>query len=215
MDLLFTMAHWHGLAKLRLHHNLILDELDRLTKTLGERLRDFNQNTCVHFDMKELRREYNARIRREVKQTERASRQPGTSTVSTTFFVTVPQLEDPSRPTEPMLSEEPLAGNNTNLNIPASSSTTAPRPRNQRRRRKTLNINTYKLHSYGDYARAIRMYGTMDSYSTELVRIIKHMLPSACSIFCFQGELEHRSPKSRFIRTNRKQFVKQLTCIER
>ena len=149
------MAHWHGLAKLRLHHDLILDELDRLTKTLGERLRDFNQNTCVHFDTKELRREYNARIHREVKQTEHASRQPGNSTVSTTFFVTVPQLEDPSRPTEPMLSEEPLAGNNTNLNIPASSSTTALRPRNQWQQHKTLNINTYKLHLYGDYTRAI------------------------------------------------------------
>ena len=71
------------------------------------------------------------------------------------FFVTVPQLEDPSRPMEPMLSKEPLAGNNTNLNIPASSSTTAPRPRNQQQQGKTLNINTYKLHLYGDYARAI------------------------------------------------------------
>ena len=131
MDLLFTMAHWHGLAKLCLHHDLILDKLDRLTKTLGERLHDSNQNTCVHFDIKELQRDYNMRICREVKQTERASHQPGTSTVSTTFFVTVPQLEDPSRPMEPMLSKEPLAENDTNLNIPASSSTTAPRPRNQ------------------------------------------------------------------------------------
>ena len=81
--------------------------------------------------MKELWWEYNTHIHREVKQTEHASRQPGTSTVSTTFFVTVPQLEDLSRPMEPMLSKGPLAGNNTNLNIPASSSTTVPRPRNQ------------------------------------------------------------------------------------
>ena len=40
------------------------------------------------------------------------------------------------------------------------------------------------------------------------------MFPSACSIFCFQGELGHWSPKSRFIHTNHKWFVKQLTSIE-
>jgi hypothetical protein len=30
-----------------------------------------------------------------------------------------------------------------------------------------------------------------------------------------QGELEHRTPKSRYFRTDRKKFVKQLTHIER
>lgn len=30
-----------------------------------------------------------------------------------------------------------------------------------------------------------------------------------------QGELEHRSPKARYLRTDRKTFVKQLTRIER
>ena len=37
------------------------------------------------------------------------------------------------------------------------------------RRRKGLNLNTYKLHSLGDYVDAIRQYGTTDSYSTQLV----------------------------------------------
>ncbi|KAF8190150.1 hypothetical protein BJ912DRAFT_799703, partial [Pholiota molesta] len=65
------------------------------------------------------------------------------------------------------------------------------------RRRKTLNLNTYKDHSLGDYVETIRRNGTIDSYSTEAM------------------ELEHRSPKSRYRRTSRKQFVKQLTQIER
>jgi hypothetical protein len=38
-----------------------------------------------------------------------------------------------------------------------------------RRRLKTLNLNTYKFHSLGDYASTIRMYGTTDSYTTEVV----------------------------------------------
>ena len=47
----------------------------------------------------------------------------------------------------------------------------ASRAKTPERRRKTLNIYTYKFHSYGDYARTIRIYGTMDSYSTEPVRV--------------------------------------------
>ena len=35
------------------------------------------------------------------------------------------------------------------------------------------------------------------------------------TLFLMQGELEHRSPKSRYARTDRKSFVKQLTIIER
>lgn len=31
----------------------------------------------------------------------------------------------------------------------------------------------------------------------------------------FQGELEHRSPKARYKRTDRKEFIRQLTQIER
>ena len=36
---------------------------------------------------------------------------------------------------------------------------------------KKLNINTYKAHSLGDYARTIRRVGTTDSYSTVIVSI--------------------------------------------
>lgn len=37
------------------------------------------------------------------------------------------------------------------------------------RRPKVLNLSTYKLHSLGDYAAQIRMFGTTDSYSTQPV----------------------------------------------
>lgn len=33
-----------------------------------------------------------------------------------------------------------------------------------------MNLNTYKVHSLGDYVEAIRRYGTTDSFSTEMVR---------------------------------------------
>jgi hypothetical protein len=37
------------------------------------------------------------------------------------------------------------------------------------RRRKRFNLDTYKFHSLGDYVATIEMYGTCDSYTTEVV----------------------------------------------
>jgi hypothetical protein len=39
-------------------------------------------------------------------------------------------------------------------------------------RRKKLNLNTYKFHALGDYVATIRLFGTTDSYSTQVVSFI-------------------------------------------
>jgi len=165
------MAHWHGLAKLRMHHDDTLETLDQVTTTLGEKLRAFSEQTCPVFATKELHREFNTRVRR---QTEGV----------TTSDETAP-------------SDSHRKGN---ARLP-----------------KTLNLNTYKLHSLGDYVATIRKYGTTDSYSTEPVRdaFIFQFHLQLVNMYHWQGELEHRSPKSRFKRTSRKHFVRQLTQIER
>ena len=106
MELLFTMAHWHGLAKLHMHHDLILDKLDKLTKVLGMRLCDFSQKTCVQFDTKELQWEYNAHIRREAKQAYRASSHPETSTEPQHVSATRLHLGDPQQGVEATSTEE-------------------------------------------------------------------------------------------------------------
>ena len=36
----------------------------------------------------------------------------------------------------------------------------------------TFNLATYKYHALADYINIIRKYGTTDSYSTELVRVL-------------------------------------------
>lgn len=36
---------------------------------------------------------------------------------------------------------------------------------------RSLNLETYKFHSLGDYVETIRQYGTTDSYNSETVRI--------------------------------------------
>ncbi|KAG2152643.1 uncharacterized protein EDB93DRAFT_1249151 [Suillus bovinus] len=65
------------------------------------------------------------------------------------------------------------------------------------RQMKTFNLQMYKLHALGDYSTSIHNFGTTDSYSTE------------------PGELEHRTSKARYHRTDKKGFVKQITSIER
>ncbi|TFK68774.1 hypothetical protein BDN72DRAFT_650911 [Pluteus cervinus] len=63
-DLLYTLAYFHGLAKLRLHTDLTIQELRLATTHLGEALRFFAQETCVHFKTCETDKEFQARKRR-------------------------------------------------------------------------------------------------------------------------------------------------------
>ncbi|KJA23581.1 hypothetical protein HYPSUDRAFT_101562, partial [Hypholoma sublateritium FD-334 SS-4] len=152
LDVLFALAHWHAMAKLRQHTELSLKVLESVTIQLGGLLRNFRDTVCKAFDTKELNREVAARMRRMSKK-----------------------------------STSPIASGSTQ-----TASNTSGKHSN-----KGLNLNTYKDHSLGDYVEMIRRNGTVDSYSTEAM------------------ELEHRSPKSRYLRTSRKNFEEQLSRIER
>jgi hypothetical protein len=72
MDVLYLFAHWHGLAKLRLHIDPTLDILDELTCMLGSKLREFAKKTCPAFETWELKKEVNARNRRQTKKKTKA-----------------------------------------------------------------------------------------------------------------------------------------------
>ncbi|KAF5389068.1 hypothetical protein D9757_004995 [Collybiopsis confluens] len=64
--------------------------------------------------------------------------------------------------------------------------------------KKVFSLSTYKIHALGSYARFIRMFGTTDSYSTQV------------------GELEHRRIKRFYSRTNKVfRYVRQVTGHER
>lgn len=69
MRLLFTMAHWHGLAKLRLHTDDTLKLLDLVSTAVGKELRDFEEKVCTSYKTTELPREANARRRRQTGKT--------------------------------------------------------------------------------------------------------------------------------------------------
>jgi hypothetical protein len=76
LRLLFICAHWHSLAKLRMHTDQTLDILDDVTIEMGAELRAFNNNTCDAFDTHELPHETAARKRRGLKKTKRKQSSP-------------------------------------------------------------------------------------------------------------------------------------------
>jgi hypothetical protein len=68
MSLLFTLAEWHALAKLRLHTDSTLDLLGNVTRELGQQARRFQAFTCSAFDTKELPKEAVRGRRRRAKR---------------------------------------------------------------------------------------------------------------------------------------------------
>ncbi|EGO28333.1 hypothetical protein SERLADRAFT_445838 [Serpula lacrymans var. lacrymans S7.9] len=62
--LIFRLAQWHALAKLRMHRESTLAMLNDATVTLGKELRNFCNVTCTAFATKELPRETSSRMQR-------------------------------------------------------------------------------------------------------------------------------------------------------
>lgn len=67
LKLIFTCAHWHGLAKLCMHTNEMLDLLDSETVRIGAALRTFTNKMCPAFETRELKSEIDAQNRRRKK----------------------------------------------------------------------------------------------------------------------------------------------------
>jgi hypothetical protein len=65
LDLLFELATWHALGKLRMHTETTLHFLDNSTIRLGRALRRFKRFTCDSFVTQELPKEAAARGRRK------------------------------------------------------------------------------------------------------------------------------------------------------
>ncbi|EIW73877.1 hypothetical protein CONPUDRAFT_68210, partial [Coniophora puteana RWD-64-598 SS2] len=64
LDMLFYLANWHGLAKLRLHTDDSLDQLEHATFDLSASVRKFLRHVCPFYDTRELPNETSARGRR-------------------------------------------------------------------------------------------------------------------------------------------------------
>ena len=105
----------------------------------------------------------------------------------------------------------------TRAPAPGSSTSTGNIQNMTQRQAKVFNLQTYKVHALGDYVSTIKMFGTTDSYSTAIVSIVFSFSSGIGRMTALeiQGELEHRNSKTRYRRTSKKHFVKQLAQIER
>jgi hypothetical protein len=164
-ELLFQLACWHALAKLRIHTEHTLEDLTQMGLALCATVRRWMREMCDNISTKELKKEAEARARRQAQ-------------------------------------EAPLRAN---------TSTTG-------QRLKTFNWNIYKAHRITDYPDAIRQFGTTEGYSTWRVSppfFLPFPLAYASHLTLrAQSELEHRSSKRRFIRTNKHNWMGQIVRHE-
>lgn len=155
---MFVLAHWHGLAKLKLHTDSTLKALDDLTSILGDEFRSFECRTSKDFATRELQREFEARSRAAAAKAKKNNLCPPTTANL--------------NPNETLSSGEEEILSHGGIEIEPDSEqaeNTSPKGISLGRRFRTFNNLTYKGHSFGDYVATIRRHGTTDSYSTELV----------------------------------------------
>ncbi|EFI26951.1 ubiquitin and ribosomal protein S27a [Coprinopsis cinerea okayama7 len=214
-----------------------IDTIRKFTSNMSEmkRLgaRDYEnllQETCSAYDTRETSKEHAARLKRIAKSTK--THQPSQLQQPTgTHHVDPPQIPMPGsfsavsanetpasvreRLPRPSQNPPPAPSVQSNVSAPVhlrhspaqdppatdpsyvESNTSVPAPDSKGRLRKTLNLNTYKYHALCDYVETIRRFGTTDSYTSE------------------RGELEHKLPKSWYLRTDKRAYRAQLARIER
>jgi hypothetical protein len=169
LKLLYRMAEWHALAKLRMHTDSTLQGLDNATTAIGHELRFFREWSRSSFTVKELPSEATARKRRK-----RRAQTPQLEVTST------PTATGPTSNSSPAVAIPAAAASTStattttsaSIHIPRASAGTATAEHNRFNvpvKVKILNLFTYKLHALGDYVQTIRLFGTTDSYSTQTV----------------------------------------------
>lgn len=155
LKLLYRLAEWHALAKLRMHTEHTLNCLEVATTEIGSKLRGFRNSTAKAFKCKELPEEVSARDRKsQAKAKKKAEMRPSsTQTAGPSIPIAGPSTQSAG-------PSEPIAG-------PSTQKTALPSKASARK--KVLSLLKYKFHALGDYVATIRMFGTTDSYSTQIV----------------------------------------------
>jgi hypothetical protein len=105
MTLLYRLAEWHALAKLRMHTDPTLSLLDSVTTILGRELRQFRQIVCSAYSTTDLPKERAARQRKKQRDQAKtaahdSSNVPGDSSIATkpsSAQTPVSQADKPSK----------------------------------------------------------------------------------------------------------------------
>ena len=131
--LLFELATWHGLAKLRLHTETTVQDLENSTARFI--LRDFQKRVSAEYITYDLPTEEAACSRW---QTRKAMVAPSTHAYADSGGEEGEQMQKKEK-------------------------------KKQTRKTRKFNLDSYKLHSLGGYAKAIQQFGTTDNYNSQTV----------------------------------------------
>lgn len=197
LDLLFDMATWLSLAKLRMHHDHTIESQRNALKSLGQNLRKFALMARTDFkDAKESISAYQSRIRRETKA-HPDSKSNGTKRKRNT--------KERARNSD----EDDVSNNEDDEDDDDGGS------RVKIRKKKKFSLSTSKMHAMGHYPEYFYRSGTSDNYSTQIVSTsFINLYFDLCSCND-QGELEHCSVKRNYRMTNKHpNFVRQMATQE-
>lgn len=147
-DLLFSLLTWHAISKLRVHTDTSLDLLLKAKRNLGVELQRFVENICNAYETRELPSERAKRERTEARRREKQRRRQQ-------------QQQDPSQQQGQASHQRPEQSDQQ----PNGAGAKGNRPR-----RAKFNLNTYKAHAPEHYLQDIRQFGSLDSFSTQIVK---------------------------------------------
>ena len=176
--LLYRLAEWHALAKLRMHTEHSLQGLDKATTGIGCELRSFREWSRDSFTVKKLPSESDARRRRTRRI--RAA-QGGSSSYPEAVMNPSTAMSNSSLSRSSVVARTSITATNnaaagsTSSEAPSTSTPTVGASATKTDTLKSspkveiLNLFTYKLHALGDYVHTIRAFGTTDSFSTQIV----------------------------------------------
>lgn len=172
MTLLFRLAEWHALAKLRMHTEHTLNALNQSTVAIGRELRSF-QAWTQGFKTFELPKEKDARQRRTRKK---AASKTALAQAGPTLFdpptgaqsLSAEEISQQRLKDKPTISKKGTVSSGLEPTDPSIS--LAEQYNDDGPIAKYFNLLTYKLHALGDYVQTVRLFGTTDSYSTQIVR---------------------------------------------
>jgi hypothetical protein len=175
--LLYRLAEWHALAKLRMHTEPTLQGLDMATTGIGRELRSFREWSRESFTVKKLPSESNARRTRRQKARATqggSSLQPGAvmNPLTATSDSSLSSPATAARTLQTVMNDGAAESTALEASAPTptvGASTAGTDTLKTPAKVQILNLFTYKLHALGDYVRTIRAFGTTDSYSTQTV----------------------------------------------
>ena len=162
MKLLYQMAEWHALAKLRMHTDSTLEHLRCLTKVFGSLMRQFRDHTCPQFNTVDLPREVAARNRHQ-------QHHGGRAKVSKNLTDNGPERLLSASSSSHQVDPSPNTASEASLERETTEVAQVPSLVPSSRKLRSINLSTVKFHFLGDYVQTIQRYGCTDSYSTQLV----------------------------------------------